>query len=319
VNTKIELSDIRAAAERIRGIAHRTPVFTSRTLDDLAGAHVFFKCENFQRGGAFKIRGASNFIYSILKDELSRGVVTYSSGNHAQAVAIAAASVGIKATIVMPQDAPKSKLTATRGYGAEVVTYDRLTGNREAIGKRISEESGATIVPPYDHPWTIAGQGTAALELLEEVPDLEALVVCIGGGGLTSGCSIAAKALKPDILVFGVEPEDGNDTYLSFRAGSRVEIPTPQTIADGLRAQKPGAITFPIIQRNVEDILLVTDDEIRETMKFLLTRMKMVVEPSGAVPAAALFHHKLPKGPRKIGAIVSGGNVDLELLQTLGN
>jgi threonine dehydratase len=319
VNTDITLADIRAAADRIRGIAHRTPVFTSRTFDDLARVQVFFKCENFQRGGAFKIRGASNFIYSIPKDQLSRGVVTYSSGNHAQAVAIAAASVGIKATIVMPQDAPKSKLTATRGYGAEVVTYDRLTENREAIGKRISEQTGATIVPPYDHHWTIAGQGTAALELLEKVPDLEALVVCIGGGGLMSGCSIAAKALKPDIRIFGVEPEDGNDTCLSFRAGSRVEIAAPQTIADGLRAQKPGAITFPIIQKNVENILLVTDDEIRETMKFLLTRMKMVVEPSGAVPAAALFHHKLPKGPRKIGAIVSGGNVDLELLQTLGN
>ena len=319
MNTDITLADIRAAADRIRGIAHHTPVFTSQTFNTLIGESVYFKCENFQRGGAFKIRGASNFIYSIPKDELNRGVVTYSSGNHAQAVAIAAGSVGVKATIVMPQDAPKSKLEATRGYGAEVVTYDRLTENREAIGKRISEQTGATIVPPYDHPWTIAGQGTAALELLEEVPDLEALVVCIGGGGLTSGCSIAAKALKPDIRVFGVEPEDGNDTYLSFRAGSRVEIPTPQTIADGLRAQKPGAITFPIIQRNVEDILLVTDDEIRETMKFLLTRMKMVVEPSGAVPAAALFHHKLTKGPRKIGAIVSGGNVDLELLQTLGN
>jgi threonine dehydratase len=319
MNTDVTISDIRAAAERIRAIAHRTPVFTSRTFDGLAGAHVFFKCENFQRGGAFKIRGASNFIYSIPKDQLSRGVVTYSSGNHAQAVAIAAASVGIKATIVMPEDAPKSKLTATRGYGAEVLTYDRLTGNREAIGKRISEQTGATIVPPYDHPWTIAGQGTAALELLEEVPDLEALVVCIGGGGLTSGCSIAAKALKPDIRVFGVEPEDGNDTYLSFRSGSRVEIPTPQTIADGLRAQKPGEITFKIVQKNVEDIVLVNDAEIRETMKFLLARMKMVVEPSGAVPAAALLHHKLPKGPRKIGVIVSGGNVDLELLQTLGN
>ena len=319
MSTDITLADIRAAAARIRGIAHRTPVFTSRTFDGLAGVQVFFKCENFQRGGAFKIRGAANFIYSIPKDHLSRGVVTYSSGNHAQAVAIAAASVGIKATIVMPADAPKSKLEGTRGYGAEVVTYDRLTGNREAIGKRISEQTGATIVPPYDHPWTIAGQGTAALELLEEVPDLDALVVCIGGGGLTSGCSIAAKGLKPDIRVFGVEPEDGNDTYLSFRSGSRVEISTPQTIADGLRAQKPGAITFPIIQKNVEDIVLISDHEIRDTMKFLLTRMKMVVEPSGAVPAAALFHHKLPKAPRKIGAIVSGGNVDLELLQTLGN
>jgi len=319
MSAAVTLSDIRAASERIRPIAHHTPVFTSRTFDALAGGQVYFKCENFQRGGAFKIRGASNFIYSIPKDHLSRGVVAYSSGNHAQAVAIAAASVGIKATIVMPADAPKSKLDATRGYGAEVVTYDRLTENREAIGKRISEETGATIVPPYDHPWTIAGQGTTALELLEEIPDLEALAVCIGGGGLTSGCSIAAMALHPKIRVFGVEPEDGNDTYLSFHSGSRVEIPTPQTIADGLRAQKPGAITFPIIQKNVEDIVLVTDDEIRDTMTFLLTRMKMVVEPSGAVSAAAMFHHKLPKGPRKIGVIVSGGNVDLELLQTLGN
>ena len=319
MNTDVTLADIQAAARRIREIAHRTPVFRSRTFDALAGAEVYFKCENYQRGGAFKIRGASNFIYSIPKDQLNRGVVTYSSGNHAQAVAIAAASVGIKATIVMPEDAPKSKLDATRAYGAQVVTYDRMTGNREAIGKSISEQTGATIVPPYDHPWTIAGQGTAALELLEEVPDLEALVVCIGGGGLMSGCSTAAKALKPNIRIFGVEPEDGNDTYLSFRSGSRIGIPTPQTIADGLRAQKPGAVTFPIIQKNVEEIVLVSDSEIRETMKFILTRMKMVVEPSGAVPAAALLHHKLPKGPRKIGAIVSGGNVDLELLQTLGN
>jgi len=319
MSADVTLSDIRAAAERIRPIAHRTPVFTSRTFDGLAGVEVYFKCENFQRGGAFKIRGASNFIYSIPKDHLNRGVVAYSSGNHAQAVAIAAASVDIKATIVMPSDAPKSKLDATRGYGAQVVTYDRLTDNREAIGKRISEETGATLVPPYNHPWIIAGQGTAALELLEEIQDLEALVVCIGGGGLMSGCSIAAKALQPGIRVFGVEPEDGNDTYLSFRSGSRVEIPTPQTIADGLRAQKPGAITFPIIQKNVEDIILVNDSEIRDTMKFLLTRMKMVVEPTGAVPAAALLNHKLPKGPRKIGTIVSGGNVDLELLQSLGD
>lgn len=319
MDTPVTLADIRAAAERIRGIAHHTPVFTSRTFDSLAGAAVFFKCENFQRGGAFKIRGASNFIRSIPKDQLSRGVVTYSSGNHAQGVAIAAAAVRTKATIVMPADAPKSKIDATRGYGAEVVTYDRLTGNREAIGKRISEETGATIVPPYDHPWTIAGQGTVALELLEEVPDLDALVVCIGGGGLMSGCSTAAKALRPGIRIFGVEPEDGNDTYLSFRSGSRVEIPMPQTIADGLRAQKPGAITFPIIQRNVEDIVLVSDSEIRATMKFLLTRMKMVVEPSGAVPPSAILHHKIPKGSRKIGAVVSGGNVDLEFLQTLGD
>ncbi len=315
----ITISDIQAAARRISGIAHRTPVFTSRTFDLLAGAQVYLKCENFQRGGAFKIRGASNFICSIPKDQLRPGVVTYSSGNHAQGVAIAAAAAGTQATIVMPADAPKSKLEATRGYGAKVVTYDRLKENREAIGKKIADETGATVVPPYDHPWTIAGQGTVALELLEEVPDLDALVVCIGGGGLMSGCSIAAKALKPEIRIFGVEPEDGNDTYLSFRSGERVEIQSPQTIADGLRAQKPGAITFPIIQKNVEDILLVDDSEIRDTMNFLLTRMKIVVEPSGAVPSAAILRHKLPKTLRKIGAIVSGGNVDLEILQTLGN
>lgn len=319
MNTDVSIGDIRDAAGRIQSIAHRTPVFTSRTFDALAGGNAFFKCENFQRGGAFKIRGAANFVYSIPQQQLNRGVVSYSSGNHAQAVAIAAASVGIPATIVMPEDAPKSKLDATRGYGARVVTYDRFKGSREAIGKQIAAETGATLVPPYDHPWTIAGQGTVALELLEEVPDLDALVVCIGGGGLMSGCAIAAKALRPGIRIFGVEPEDANDTYLSFRAGERVEIPMPQTIADGLRATKPGEITFPIIQKHVEDIVLVTDSEIRETMKVLLTRMKMLVEPSGAVPAAALMHHKLPKGLGKTGVIVSGGNVDLEFFDTFRN
>jgi threonine dehydratase len=319
MTTEIQFSDIQAAAERIRNIAHRTPVFTSRTFDELVGAKVFFKCENFQRGGAFKIRGASNFVYSIPKDQLSRGVVSFSSGNHAQAVAIAAASVGIPATIVMPEDAPKSKLAATRGYGAKVVTYDRLKEDREPIGRKISEETGATLVPPYDHPWIVAGQGTAALELFEEVPGLDALVVQIGGGGLMSGCSIAAKAMRPGIRIFGVEPDDANDTYLSFRGGTRVKIRMPQTIADGLRSQMPGEVTFPIIQKNVEDIVLVNDREIRETMKFLMTRMKMVVEPSGAVPAAALLHHKLPAGLKKIGAIVSGGNVDLEFLKSIGD
>lgn len=319
MTNEIQLSDIRQAAERIRPIAHRTPVFTSRTFDAIAGASVFFKCENFQRGGAFKIRGAANFVYSIPKDRLGAGVVSYSSGNHAQAVAIAAASAGIAATIVMPADAPKSKLDATRGYGARVVTYDRMTGSREAIGRRISEDSGATLIPPYDHAWTIAGQGTAALEFLEEIADLDALVVPIGGGGLISGCAVAAKALRPAIRVFGVEPEDGNDTYLSLRAGSRVEIPMPRTIADGLRATKPGAITFPIVQKYVEDILLVSDREIRDSVKFLLTRMKMMVEPSGAATAAALYHRKLPAGLKRVGAILSGGNVDLEFLQTLGD
>jgi threonine dehydratase len=279
---------------------------------------VYFKCENFQRVGAFKIRGAANFIYSIPKDDLGRGVVSYSSGNHAQAVGVAAASAGISATIVMPCDAPKSKLEATRGYGARVITYDRLRESREAIGQRISNETRATLVPPYDHPWIIAGQGTTALELLEDVPDLDALVVQIGGGGLISGCSIAAQGLRPGIRVFGVEPEDANDTHLSLRAGARIEIPPPQTIADGLRAQKPGAVTFPIIQERVEDILLVSDGEIREAARFFLTRMKMLVEPSGAVPAAALLNRKLPGGLKKVGAIISGGNVDLEFLQSLG-
>jgi threonine dehydratase len=317
MNADITFDDIQDAAQRIRGIARRTPVFTSQTFDALAGVNTFFKCENFQRGGAFKIRGASNFVYSIPKDELSRGVVSYSSGNHAQAVAIAAASVGIPATIVMPSDAPKSKLEATRGYGAHVVTYDRMLGSRETIGRKIAEDTGATLVPPYDHPWTIAGQGTAALELLEEVSELDTLVVCIGGGGLISGCAIAAKALRPDIRIFGVEPGDANDTYLSLRAHSRVEIPMPLTVADGLRATKPGELTFPIIQKHVDDVVLVSDKEIRETMIFLLTRMKMLVEPSGAVAAAALFHHKLPEGLGKTGVIVSGGNVDLEFFQTI--
>ena len=319
MSAEVRFSDIEAAAERIQCIAHRTPVFTSRTFDELAGARVFFKCENFQRGGAFKIRGAANFVYSIPKDQLPRGVVAYSSGNHAQAVAIAAASVGIPATIVMPNDAPKSKLAGTRGYGAKVVIYDRVKEDREAIGRKIAEETGATVVPPFDHPWIVAGQGTAARELLEEVPDLDALVVCIGGGGLISGSSIAAKAMRPQIRIFGVEPEDGNDTYLSFRSGTRVHIPAPATIADGLRSQMPGAITFPIVQKNVEEIVLVNDTEIRETMKFLMTRMKIVAEPSGAVPAAALLQHKLPAGLGKVGAIISGGNVDLEILQSIGN
>lgn len=314
---EVQLSDIQRAAERIKGIAHRTPVLTSRSFDALAGANVFFKCENFQRGGAFKIRGASNFIYSIPKDQLPRGVVAYSSGNHAQAVAIAAASVGTAATIVMPTDAPKSKIAATRGYGAQIVFYDRAKEDREEVGKRVAEESGATLVPPYDHPWTIAGQGTAALELLSDVPDLDALVVPVGGGGLISGSSIAAKALRPGLRIFGVEPEDGNDTYLSLRAGRRIEIPPPRTIADGLRAGKPGALTFPIVQRLVDNIVLVTDDEIRRAMTFLLTRMKILVEPSGAAPAAVLFEQKLPKELKRVGVILSGGNVDLEVLKSL--
>jgi threonine dehydratase len=308
---EIHLSDIEAAAERTRNLVHRTPVFTSRTFDALAGGSVFFKCEHFQRGGAFKIRGASNFILSIPPADLPRGVVTFSSGNHGQAVAIAAESLGIAAAIVMPADAPALKVAATRAHGARIVTYDRAAEDREAIALRIANETGATVVPPYDHPWTIAGQGTTALELLAEVPDLDALVVPIGGGGLISGCSIAAHSIRPAIRIFGVEPEQGNDTLLSLRAGERIAIPLPETIADGLRPAKPGAITFPLVQKHVEDIVLISDDEIRDTMNFLLTRMKILVEPSGAASAAAVMRGKLPPGIAKTGVILSGGNVDL--------
>jgi threonine dehydratase len=309
--SEIQLSDIRAAAERTRCLVHRTPVFTSRTFDSLAGASVFFKCENFQRGGAFKIRGASNFVLSIPKADLPRGVVAYSSGNHGQAVAIAAESMGSPATIVMPTDAPALKVAATQAHGARIVSYDRAVEDRQAIAQRIANETGATVIPPYDHPWTITGQGTVALELLDEIPDLDALVIPIGGGGLISGCSIAAHGIRPGIRIFGVEPEAGNDMLLSLRAGQRVRIPMPESIADGLRASQPGALTFPIAQKHVEDVLLVSDSEIREAMNFLLTRMKILVEPSGAVTAAAVMRQKLRHRIPKIGVILSGGNVDI--------
>lgn len=313
----VTLDDIRAASKRIRPIAKRTPVLTSRGFDAQAGITAFFKCENFQTGGAFKIRGASNFIARLSQDQLARGVVAYSSGNHAQAVAIAARAAGSKATLVMPLDAPRAKLEATRAQGATIVSYDRLKEDRTIIGKRISEQTGAALVPPFDHPWTITGQGTVALELLEDYPDLDAIVVPIGGGGLISGCSIAAKGLKPGIRVIGVEPASGNDVFLSLAAGKRIEVPPPDTIADGLRTPCPGELTFPIIQRNVEQVVLVTDDEIRAAMKFLLTRMKILVEPSGAVTAAAALSGKLPPGLGRTGIVLSGGNVDFDFLAGL--
>lgn len=313
----VTIDDIRAAARRISPVARRTPVMRSCSFDRAAGAEAFFKCENFQKGGAFKIRGAANFLYSIPEQDRERGVVAFSSGNHAQAVAIAAAKLGMRATIVMPTDAPRSKLAGTRGYGATVVEYDRMKENREAIGRRIADESGATLVPPFDHPWIIAGQGTAALELLEQQPELDALVVCLGGGGLLSGCAIAAKSLRPGIRVFGVEPELGNDYWLSRRAGERIEIAPPETIADGLRTTRPGAHTFPIIEELVEDLLLVTEQEIKDTVKFLLARMKIVAEPSGAVAAAAVLHGKAPRNLGRTGVLISGGNVDYEVLASL--
>ena len=313
----VEFADIQDASQRIRPIAKRTLVMTSRSFDAACGVHAFFKCENLQTGGAFKIRGASNFVSRLSQEQLNHGVVAYSSGNHAQAVAIAAQAWGASATLVMPTDAPKSKVEATRARGARIVTYDRLREDRTAIGKRIAEETGAALVPPFDHPWTIAGQGTAALELLEDVPDLDALVVPVGGGGLISGCSIAAKHLRPEIRVIGVEPADGNDTYLSLQQGKRVEIQPPETIADGLRSPSPGTLTFPIIQRNVEQVVLVTDQEILDAMKFLLMRLKILVEPSGAITAAAALSGKLPQGLKRVGLILSGGNVDLDVLAQL--
>ncbi len=315
--SSVQPDDIRQAAVRILPVAMKTPVLTSRTLNAMTGAEVYLKAENFQRGGAFKIRGATNFLYSIPESDRPRGVVAFSSGNHAQAVAIAARSLGMKATIVMPTDAPQSKLEATRAYGAEVVLYDRHTENREAIGRRISDETGATLVPPFDHPWIIAGQGTCALELLNEVSELDALLVPLGGGGLISGCATIAKSLRPSIHIFGIEPEAGNDYWLSRKTGAPVEIAAPDTLADGLRTTKPGVHTFPIVQRLVDDILLVTDDEIRVAMRFLLTRMKVLVEPSGAVGLAALLHAKLPGTLRRIGIILSGGNVDLQIIAGL--
>ena len=308
---------VREAAERIRPLARRTPVMTSRSVDDRAGFSLFLKCENFQRGGAFKIRGAANLILSLSADELKRGIVAFSSGNHAQAVASAAKYVGATATIVMPRDAPRSKMDPTRALGARIVTYDRLRDDREKIAAAVLSETGGVLAPPYDQPMIMAGQGTAALELLDEIPGLDALVVCVGGGGLASGCSTIAKAIRPGIRVLGVEPELGNDVWLSFRKGERVTIAPPETIADGLRTLAPGKLTFPVLRQNLEDIVLVSEDEIRAAVRFLMERMKIVVEPSGAVGVAAALFGKLPAGLGRTGVIVSGGNMDPEFLRTL--
>jgi threonine dehydratase len=301
---------------RIAPVSQRTPVLTSDGFNRTAGVRTFFKCENLQKGGSFKIRGASNFIFSLSSEERNRGIVSYSSGNHAQAVAITARHAGVSCTIVMPADAPRAKLEATRGYGATVVTYDRFNESREKITEQIQARTGAVLVPPLDHPLIIAGHGTAAVELLEEAPELDAIIAPLGSGGLVAGCAIAAKELRPGIQIYGAEPEGANDAFLSLQAGHRVTI-TPETIADGLRSPTPGELTFPILERLVDDVLLATDDEIRAAMKFLLIRMKIVVEPSGAVAAAAVLNRKLPKDVKSVGVILSGGNVDLEQLAAL--
>jgi len=314
----ITLDDVRAAAGRLRDRIHRTPVITCRSFDEATGYSVFFKCENVQRAGSFKIRGALNKLLSLSAAERARGVVAFSSGNHAQGVALAARIVGTSAVIVMPSDAPRLKLAATRGYGAEVVFYDRQKEDREAIARRLEAETGRVLVPPYDDPAIMAGQGTAALELFEDVPVLDALLTPVGGGGLMAGCSTVAKAVDPATHVFGVEAETANDTWLSLQKGERVTIPPPPTIADGIRNLSPGRLTFPVLQKNLEGILLVSDEEIVQALRFLLFRAKLLVEPTGAVPAAALLVGKLtlPKGAR-VGVLLSGGNVDPDVLADL--
>lgn len=304
--------DVAAAARRIEGHAHRTPVMSSATLTAETGAEFFFKCENFQRVGAFKFRGAFNALSRFDAQQKKAGVIAFSSGNHAQAIALSARLLGMPAAIVMPSDAPAGKLAATRGYGAEVVTYDRYGDDRDAIGKRLAEERGATLIPPYDHPDILAGQGTAAKELFEEVGPLDALFVCMGGGGLLSGCALAARALSPACQVFGVEPEAGNDGQQSFRAGHVIRIATPKTIADGAQTQAPGAITFAIIRKTVDDILTVSDAELVEGMRFFASRMKMVVEPTGCLGYAGARKIADQFRGGRIGVIISGGNVDLD-------
>ena len=305
----IELEDVERAAQRLAGVAHRTPVLTSRTLDEVTGAHVHLKAECFQRGGAFKFRGAYNKVSSLDEDALRRGVIAYSSGNHAQAVAIAAALLGTHATIVMPQDAPAAKLNATRGYGAAVVLYDRWAESREEIGAGLAEERGLDLVRPYDDPLVMAGQGTTALELLADAPELDLLLVPVSGGGLIAGCATAAKAIRPEIRVVGVEPEAGDDTRRSLAAGERTRIDVPRTIADGLQAPEPGELTFEVNRRLVDEVVTVTDDEIVDAMVFLFDRLKLVAEPSGAVGVAALLSGKLDARGAQVGVLISGGNV----------
>lgn len=305
-------ADVAEAARRIEGFAHRTPVLTSRTVNAELQAEVFFKCENFQRMGAFKFRGAFNALSCLTEAQRKAGVVTFSSGNHAQAIALSARILGIPATIIMPHDAPAAKVAATKGYGGNVVMYDRYTEDREAIGKRLSEEHGLTLIPPYDHAHVIAGQGTATKELIEDVGPLDILFTPLGGGGLLSGSALAAHALAPECRVYGVEPEAGNDGQRSFRGGEIVHIDTPKTIADGAQTQHLGKLTFAIIRREVADILTASDAELVEAMRFFAARMKIVVEPTGCLGFAAARAFKDDLKGKRVGIVISGGNVDME-------
>ncbi|MEV5884175.1 pyridoxal-phosphate dependent enzyme [Streptomyces sp. NPDC052020] len=306
----VTLDDVRDAAAHLKGIAHRTPVLRSRTLDALAGAEVLLKCENFQRVGAFKFRGAYHAACRLTPGRLTRGIAAYSSGNHAQAVALAARELGTTAVIVMPEDAPPSKRDATAGYGAEIVTYDRYTGDRVALAEALAAERGLALIPPYEHPHVIAGQGTAALELIEETGALDALIAPVGGGGLIAGSATAVKGLHPGTRVIGVEPEAGDDTKRSLEAGRRVAVPVPRTIADGQALHTPGELTFSINRRLLDGVVLVSDDEIRDAMRFAFERLKIVLEPSGATPLAALLTGRAGRLPGRVGVILSGGNID---------
>ena len=307
----VTFADVEAAAARLEGIAHRTPVMTSQTADARAGAKLFFKCENLQRAGAFKFRGAYNAIATLTGEQRRRGVIAYSSGNHAQAVALAGRLQGVATTIVMPKDAPASKVSATREYGGEIIFYDRYTESREEICARLAADRGLTIVPPYDHPPVIAGAGTAARELFELIGELDVLLVCLGGGGLLAGSALAAKALSPRCRVIGVEPEAGNDGQQSFRSGRVVRIPVPRSIADGALTTFLGANNFPIIRALVDDIVTVTDPMLVEAMRFFAERMKLVVEPTGCLGAAAALARRCHQPGERVGILISGGNIDL--------
>jgi threo-3-hydroxy-L-aspartate ammonia-lyase len=305
-------ADVEAAAERIAGHAHSTPVLTSRTANEQLGCELFFKCENFQRMGAFKFRGAYNALAQFTPAQRKTGVVAFSSGNHAQAIALSARLLGMPAVIVMPHDAPPVKIEATRGYGGTVVLYDRYTEDRAQIGRELAAKQGLTLIPPYDHPHVIAGQGTAAKELFDEVGPLDAFFVCLGGGGLLAGSALATRALSPECKLYGVEPEAGNDGQQSFRKGELVHIDTPRTIADGAQTQQLGDITFPIIQRDVSDIYTATDAELVDAMRFMASRVKMIVEPTGCLGFAAARARAAQLKGQRVGVLISGGNVDLQ-------
>ncbi|MHB8140478.1 MAG: pyridoxal-phosphate dependent enzyme [Vulcanimicrobiaceae bacterium] len=309
----VTFEDVLAAAARLRGVAHRTPVVTSRTLDAQVGAQCFLKCENLQRVGAFKFRGAYNALVQLSPAQRAAGVVAYSSGNHAQGVALAAALLKIPATIVMPSDAPLSKLAATRGYGAQVVLYERGVDDRQAIADHLVQERGATLIAPYDDPQIVAGAGTTALELLEDAPGLDALVVCVGGAGLFAGSCLAAHGVNESIALWGVEPQAGDDLARSLARGEIVEIPVPQTIADGLQTQAPSALTFEIVRTHARGVVTVSDDELRAAMRWAFERLKLVIEPSGAAGLAAMLFGRLPDvAGKRVGIIITGGNVDPE-------